>query len=142
MTDLALRCSRFVNGVAMKHGEVSRDLFPGYPIRSITNGVHAVTWTAPSFQALYDRHLPDWRRDTLSLRHAIGIPCAEMWAAHRDAKRALLEHIHRHTGTRLDEHALTIGFARRATAYKRATLLFHDMDRLSAPWRPRAGRCS
>ena len=132
MTDLALRCSRFVNGVAMKHGEVSRDLFPGYPIRSITNGVHAVTWAAPSFQALYDRHLPDWRRDTLSLRYAIGIPGAEMWEAHRDAKRALLEHVRQHTGTRLDEHVLTIGFARRATAYKRATLLFHDMERLRA----------
>ena len=116
----------------MKHGEVSRDLFPGYPIRSITNGVHAVTWAAPSFQALYDRHLPDWRRDTLSLRYAIGIPGAEMWEAHRDAKRALLEHVHRHTGTRLDEHVLTIGFARRATAYKPATLLFHDMERLRA----------
>lgn len=58
MTDLALRCSRFVNGVAVKHGEVSRRLFPGYPIRSITNGVHAASWAAPSFQALYDRHLP------------------------------------------------------------------------------------
>lgn len=68
LTDLALRCSQFINGVAMKHGEVSRTLFPGYPIRSITNGVHAVTWAAPSFHALYDRLLPDWRRDQLSLR--------------------------------------------------------------------------
>ncbi|KRT71687.1 MAG: alpha-glucan phosphorylase, starch phosphorylase [Candidatus Rokubacteria bacterium CSP1-6] len=96
--------------------------------------MHAVRWPAPSFQALYDRHLPDWRRDTLSLRYAIGIPGAEMWEAHRDAKRALLEHVHRHTGTRLDEHVLTIGFARRATAYKRATLLLIS-PASCAPWR-------
>jgi starch phosphorylase len=130
MTDLALRCSRFVNGVAMKHGEVSRALFPGYPIRSITNGVHAPTWVAPPFEALYDRHLPDWRHDTLSLRYAIGIPGREIWAAHREAKRALMEHVNRHTDAGLDAEALTIGFARRATAYKRPTLVFHDLERL------------
>jgi starch phosphorylase len=132
MTDLALCSSQFINGVAMRHGEVSRGLFPGYPIRAITNGVHAATWAAPSFQALYDRHLPDWRHDALSLRYAIGIPGAEVWDAHQEAKRALLEHVNRHTDTRLDEHVLTIGFARRATAYKRATLLFHDLERLKA----------
>jgi len=130
MTDLALRGSRFVNGVAMKHGEVSRALFPGYPIRSITNGVHAPTWVVPPFEALYDRHLPDWRHDTLSLRYAIGIPGREIWAAHREAKRALIEHVNRHTDAGFDEEALTIGFARRATAYKRPTLVFHDLERL------------
>jgi starch phosphorylase len=89
-------------------------------------------WDTGALEALYDRHLPDWRRDTLSLRYAIGIPGAEIWDAHRDAKRALVEHVHRHTGSRFAEHVLTIGFARRATAYKRATLLFHDLDRLRA----------
>jgi starch phosphorylase len=84
MTRLALRGSRFINGVAMKHGEVSHSLFPGYPIHSITNGVHSVTWAAPPFQALYDRHLPDWRRDQLSLRYAISIPCEEIWVAHSE----------------------------------------------------------
>ena len=83
MTQLALRGSRYINGVAMKHGEVSHSMFPGYPIHSITNGVHAVTWTAPSFQKLFDTHLPDWRRDQLSLRYAVGIPTSEsgrpMW---------------------------------------------------------------
>lgn len=130
MTDLALRGARFVNGVAMKHGEVSRALFPGYPIRSITNGVHASTWVAPPFEALYDRHLPDWRHDTLSLRYAIGIPRREIWAAHREAKRALIEHVTRLTDAGLDEEGLTVGFARRATAYKRPTLIFHDLARL------------
>ena len=132
MTDLALFCSRFVNGVAMKHGEISRGLFPGFPIRSITNGVHAATWVAPSFEALYDRHLPDWRRDSLGLRYAIGIPPPEIWAAHGEAKAALVEHVNRETKAGFDAQVLTIGFARRATAYKRAALVFHDLERLRA----------
>src|SRR6266571_549220 len=130
MTDFALRHSRYINGVAMKHGEVSRGIFPGYPIHSITNGVHAVTWTALSFQALYDRHLPDWRRDQLSLRYAVGIPAAEIWTAHVEAKRALVEYVNRETNAGFDRDVLTIGFARRAAAYKRGTLIFHDLERL------------
>ncbi|MDO9116515.1 MAG: alpha-glucan family phosphorylase [Nitrospira sp.] len=130
LTDLALRGSRFINGVAMKHGEVSRALFPGYPIRSITNGVHAVTWAAPSFHALYDRLLPDWRRDQLSLRYAVSIPEADIWEAHMDAKRALVDTVNRETNAGFDRDVLTLGFARRATAYKRWTLVFHDLDRL------------
>lgn len=132
LTDLALRCSRFVNGVAMKHGEVSRDLFPGYPISSITNGVHTVYWAAPSFQRLYDQYLPGWRKDALSLRYAIGIPAAEIWTAHQEAKRSLLEYVNRETNAGFDRDVLTIGFARRATAYKRALLIFRDLERLKA----------
>lgn len=130
MTELALRCARYINGVAMKHGEVSRGLFPGYPIHSITNGVHAATWAAPPFQRLYDRHLPDWRRDFLSLRYAVGIPTDELWQAHQEAKRALLDTVNRVTNAGMNCDALTVGFARRATAYKRFLLLFHDLDRL------------
>lgn len=130
LTDLALRCSRFINGVAMKHGEVSRTLFPGYPIRSITNGVHAVTWAAPSFHKLYDRLLPDWRRDQLSLRYAVSIPEADIWAAHMEAKHALVDTVNRETNAGFDRDVLTLGFARRATAYKRWTLVFHDLERL------------
>lgn len=130
MTQLALRGSRFVNGVAMKHGEVSHSLFPGYPIHSITNGVHAVTWAAPPFQSLYDRHLPDWRRDQLSLRYAISIPAQEIWDAHLAAKRVLVEQVNRETNAGFDRDAFTLGFARRAAAYKRGTLIFHDIERL------------
>ena len=131
MTQLALRGSRFVNGVAMKHGEVSHSLFPGYPIHSITNGVHAVTWAAPSFQSLYDRHLPDWRRDQLSLRYAISIPGGEIWNAHQEAKRVLVDYVNRETNSGFDRDVLTLGFARRAAAYKRGTLIFHDVERLA-----------
>ncbi len=130
MTDLALRCSRFINGVAMKHSEVSQSLFPGYPIHSITNGVHVATWAAPSFQALYDRRLPDWRRDALTLRYAIEITGPEIWAAHMEAKDALVEYVNRETNAGFDVNVLTLGFARRATAYKRATLMFHDIEGL------------
>jgi glycogen phosphorylase len=130
LTQLALRGSLYVNGVAMKHGEVSHSMFPGYPIHSITNGVHAVTWTAPSFQKLFDTHLPDWRRDQLSLRYAVSIPTSEIWAAHVEAKRILVEHVNRESNAGFDRDILTIGFARRFAAYKRAGLIFQDLDRL------------
>ncbi len=130
LTELALRASRFVNGVAMSHRESSLEMFPGYPIHSITNGVHSRMWTSPPFQALYDRYLPDWRRDGLSLRYAINIPKEEIWAAHTEAKRALLEHVNRETRSNFQQDVLTIGFARRATAYKRAYLVVRDLGRL------------
>jgi starch phosphorylase len=130
LTQLALRGSRYVNGVAMKHGEVSHSMFPDYPIHSITNGVHAVTWTVPSFQKLFDTHLPDWRRDQLSLRYAVGIPTSDIWAAHVEAKRTLVEHVNQESNAGFDREVLTIGFARRFAAYKRAGLIFQDLDRL------------
>ena len=82
MTYLALRFSHYINGVAMHHGEVSRGMFPNFPVRAITNGVHAVTWTSPAFQELYDEHIPEWRRDNLYLRYAIGISPGEIDEAH------------------------------------------------------------
>ena len=60
MTVLALNLTEFVNGVAKKHGEVSRNMFPGYKINAITNGVHSYTWTCDSFKKLYDKYLPGW----------------------------------------------------------------------------------
>jgi starch phosphorylase len=130
MTYLALFFARYVNGVAMRHGELSRTMFPNYPVNSITNGVHAATWTSAPFQHLFDRHVPEWRHDNLYLRYVIGIPLGEVQAAHADAKRALLAEVERRRGARLDPAALTLGFARRATAYKRADLFFTDLDRL------------
>jgi starch phosphorylase len=129
-TYLGLRFSHYINGVAMHHGTVAHDMFPQYPIRAITNGVHAVTWTCPSFGNLYDRHVPEWRRDNAYLRYAIGISLEEISAAHRYAKTALLQEVATKTGIALDEQALTIGFARRAATYKRFDLLFAQPDRL------------
>jgi starch phosphorylase len=130
MTYLALLFSHYINGVSFRHHDISHGMFPAYPINSITNGVHAVTWTAPAFQDLYDQHIPEWRGDNLYLRYAISIPRHEIQQAHAAAKRELLVEVKKRTGVRLDPSVMTIGFARRATAYKRADLLLTDPDRL------------
>lgn len=132
MTYLALRFSGYVNGVAMRHGEVSRDMFPTYVISAITNGVHAVTWTSKPFQDLFDRHVPAWRKDNNYLRYAISIPLEQIRQAHLDAKRDLFTEIERAHGVKLDPNIFTIGFARRASTYKRADLLFQSPERLKA----------
>jgi starch phosphorylase len=131
MTHLVLKLSRFVNGVAMKHREVSQGMFPSYPIDSITNGVHAGTWTSPAFAALFDKRIPEWRTDNLYLRYAVGIPLDEIRAAHLEAKQRLIETVRERTGVQLDPKVFTIGFARRATPYKRADLVFTDTGRLA-----------
>ena len=132
MTYLALSLSHYVNGVAKKHGEVSQLMFAQYKIDAITNGVDVLTWAAPSFQKLFDRRIPGWREDNLMLRYALGISLAEIWDAHIQAKRALLARINSETRAQTDEDVFTLGFARRATPYKRADLLFHDLERLKA----------
>ncbi len=90
MTHLALRLSRYVNAVAMRHREISQGMFPDYPIDSITNGVHATTWAATPFQELFDRRIPEWRRDNQYLRYAIDIPArGNSRRARRDEGRAV-----------------------------------------------------
>ncbi len=131
MTHLALRLARFVNGVAMKHREVSQGMFPNFPIDAITNGVHAGTWTSPPFQALFDRRIPEWRVDNLYLRYAVGIPLPEIRAAHADSKKQMIATLAERTGVTLDPKVFTIGFARRATPYKRADLMFTNSARLA-----------
>ena len=131
MTYLALCGSRYVNGVAMQHGEVSRTMFPRFPIHAITNGVHATTWASKPSQELYDRHVPEWRQDNAYLRYVIGIHVGEIRNCHARAKGELLAEIRKRTGVELDEKSMTIGFARRAATYKRADLLFSNPDRLT-----------
>lgn len=130
MTELALRLSGFVNAVSMRHAEVSRAMFPNHGIDAITNGVHAATWTAAPMAALYDRYLPGWRSDNCYLRYAVGIPRGEIRQAHEQAKQELLRQVRWLTGSQLDERIFTIGFARRATGYKRGDLLFANLERL------------
>ena len=130
MTYLALNLSGYVNGVARKHKEISQLMFGGYQVDSITNGVHASTWTSEPFQELFDRHMPGWREDNASLRYAAGIPKNQIWEAHQKAKRKLLDEIKLTRGITFSLDAFTVGFARRATAYKRADLLFDDVERL------------
>jgi glycogen phosphorylase len=130
MTRIGLTLSHYVNGVSKRHGEVSHSMFPNYPIGSITNGVHSATWTAPAFADLYDRYIPGWRKDSFSLRYAISIPLEAIRQAHREAKQRLVAAVNERTNAGFDGDGFTVGFARRATAYKRPDLLFHDPDRL------------
>lgn len=130
MTFLALNLSHYVNGVAKEHGKVSREMFPGYDISSITNGIHSSTWVGESFKKLYDEHIPTWRNDPFSLRYALSIPRDEVWNAHQEAKKILIDYVNNKQNAGMDYDTLTIGFARRATAYKRADLIFFDIDRL------------
>jgi starch phosphorylase len=130
MTFLALNLSRYVNGVAKKHGEVARHMFASHTIDSITNGVHMNTWVCPAFADVFDAHIPGWREDNFSLRYALSIPKPEIWHAHHEAKRELLDFVNRATNAGLELETFTIGFARRMTPYKRPDLLFHDLERL------------
>ena len=130
MTYLALNLSNYVNGVAKKHGEVSRLMFADYPIDAITNGVHAATWTTEPMQVLYDRHIPGWREDNFSLRYVLNIPEEELWDTHQKAKLELLSYVNHQTNAGMDKDVLTLGFARRVATYKRADLLFSDIERL------------
>jgi starch phosphorylase len=139
LTLLALQLSHYVNGVAKRHAEVSRRLFGGYAIDDISNGVHAATWAAPAFRELFDRRIPGWRQDNFSLRYAQNLPPNEVWSAHLAAKQALAELVLARHGVVLDPAVLTLGCARRATPYKRADLILHDLARLKAIG-ARAGR--
>ncbi len=154
-TVLALKLTRRTNAVSALHGRVSRKmwqpLYPGkaeeeVPIGHITNGVHVRTWLAADMHDLLVRYLgPLWldRISSPSLWTEIkGIPDAELWEVHQVLKARLLTFVHRRLADRrqrlgmpepepLDPEALTLGFARRFATYKRADLLFQDLDRLA-----------
>jgi starch phosphorylase len=131
MTYVALRFSRWVNGVAVQHGKVSQKMFPDYHVESVTNGVHAATWIAPPLQALLDEEIPRWRHDNQYFRSVYGIKPSRLSNVHRLAKRKLVETIAKRTGEFWDESVLTLGFARRVATYKRASLLLEDPKRLA-----------
>jgi len=130
MAFLALSLSRYVNGVAKRHAEVAGRMFAQYTVDSITNGVHAATWTSRPFQEMFERWIPGWRQDAFSLRLAEGLPKQDVWQAHRRAKERLIQFVNRHENVGMDIDVFTLGYARRAATYKRAGLLFHDIERL------------
>ncbi|MDH7506893.1 MAG: alpha-glucan family phosphorylase, partial [Candidatus Thermoplasmatota archaeon] len=130
MTKLALFFSHYVNGVAKKHGEVSRIMFPGYSIDSITNGVHSITWVSEPFKKIFDKHMPGWRADPYILRSGFSISKTEIWNAHMEAKKILIDFVNKNYNADMDYNNFTIGFARRQTAYKRPDLLISDPERL------------
>jgi starch phosphorylase len=129
-TVLAHNLSRASNGVSELHGKVSREMFPGFNIGHITNGVHHLSWTGPEFHALFDKHLPNWRLQPQALADAHKIPDDEIRQAKLKAKKRLISYVNAVSGMGFSDDFLTICFARRATAYKRATLLFNDIEYL------------
>jgi len=126
----ALNLSNYVNGVTKRHSLVSCELFPGYSIQAITNGVHSYTWTCPYFRQLFDSYMPGWANEPELLVRIGGIPDDKIWEARRNAKKDLIDEVNKRTGAGMDYETLTIGFARRMTAYKRATLILSDIERL------------
>ncbi len=131
LTTISLKLSRFINGVSVKHAEVSRNMFRRPEIHAVTNGIHSATWVAPSFKKLFDQYLPGWDVDPSHFSRAVFISDQEIWKAHIAAKGRLMQLIQEQTGVVMDLNKLTIGFARRAAAYKRADLVFSDLDRLA-----------
>ena len=132
MTRLALNLSNYVNGVALRHAETARQMFPGYSIRAVTNGVHVPTWTHPAFGRLFQGVAPDWGHDPEELAVADQLPDDAVWAAHAEAKRDLLAEVQRLARVAMRPDLPLIAFARRMTGYKRPDLLFADIERLRA----------
>ena len=160
MTALALRTSGAINAVSDVHCRVTRDMWAPLlaerpagpqPVRAITNGVHLTSWIANDLAKLFDQHLHhDWRNrpdDPAVWEGVTAIPDEELWAVRQALRGHLLSFIRERArqrwtqqrvlaarvvaeGTLLDPAALTIGFARRFTAYKRPELIFRDVDRL------------
>ncbi|MBN9317237.1 MAG: alpha-glucan family phosphorylase [Devosia sp.] len=130
MTRLALNLSGYVNGVARRHAETASGMFPGYQIRSITNGVHVHTWVHANLARLFEARFPHWAHEPEVIALADQIPDGEIWTAHQAAKVELLGVIKERTGTQLQLDVPVIGFARRMTSYKRPNLLFTDLARL------------
>ncbi|MHA1680221.1 MAG: alpha-glucan family phosphorylase [Promethearchaeota archaeon] len=132
MTELALNGSRYCNGVAKKHGEISRRMFPDYKIDYITNGIHMSFWLSPYMHVLFDDEFGSaWHYDYHSLENALELNTNHVWRAHKKAKFDLLDYQKSHSPVLLDENLLTIGFARRVAEYKRMLLIFSDLERLA-----------
>jgi starch phosphorylase len=160
MTAFALRMSEYSNGVSKKHGEVARKMWRSLwpdrkeediPIDSITNGIHVPTWIEPKMELLFNKYLGEsWLKDHDNpdiWKKVDAIPDKELWQTYIWVKIKLINYIREQArkrwvedrnntlnifagGTLLDPMAFTIGFARRFATYKRADLIFHDLERL------------
>ena len=158
---LALKVAGKKNGVSKLHGAVSRELFGDVwleiaanesPITYVTNGIHTCSWLAPSLKELYNKYLiPYWQDNIFKdevWENINNIPNQELWGIHQQRKQKLLEIVKENTTNRLrrsgysyeeinditsklNPNALTIGFARRFATYKRATLIFKDLERIT-----------
>jgi starch phosphorylase len=130
MTFLGMALSRYRNGVAKKHGDISRKMFPQYEIDYITNGVHLPFWVSKPLRKVFGRKWSNWRSNPSVLQNAIELDDLDVFDAHIENKFNLISYQKGHNWNLLDEELITIGFARRFATYKRAVLIFHDIDRL------------
>jgi starch phosphorylase len=130
MTYLAMNNSRYRNAVSKKHGDISRKMFPKNDIDYITNGIHLPFWVSKPFKDVFNRKWPNWRSTPSLLQNAIELDDLDLFDAHIENKFNLINYQKGHSWNLLDEELITIGFARRFATYKRATLIFHDIDRL------------
>ena len=144
MTKLGMSLSKYSFGVSQKHGRVSQAMFPEFHIDAITNGVHHRTWIGTELANLYDKYLPEWVTNPTVLRDAVdAIPDEELWGAHQEEKRKLIDYVNHHLTSFLtsdgpspdpsemfDVDTLTISLARRLVPYKRPLLLYSDLERL------------
>ena len=130
MTELGLHFSRSANGVSELHGDVAQNQFPWASIGFITNGVHHSYWMGTTFKNIFDKYLPGWRLDPDKLLEIDSVPDQILLEAHLSRKKRLLTYANSQTGKALDMETLTIGFARRSATYKRAQLLFNDLEKL------------
>lgn len=130
MTNIGMRFSSHINGVAKKHEEVSRKMFPDYHIESITNGVHSLFWTCEPMRKLYDKYLGNWREDSFNLRYIMSVPKEEILKAHQKSKEKLIKFVNKKFNAHMDVDTFTIGFARRFASYKRGDMLFYNKNKL------------
>ena len=130
MTFLGMELSRYRNGVAKKHGQISQKMFPQYEVDSITNGIHLPFWVSQPFRRIFDKKWPNWKAKPSILQNAIELDDLDIFDAHIENKFNLISYQKGHSWNLLDEELITIGFARRFATYKRATLIFQDIERL------------
>jgi len=130
MTYLGMNLSRYRNAVSKKHAEITKQMFPKYEIDYITNGIHLPFWVSKPFRKVFDRKWPNWKANCSLLQNAIELDDLDLFDAHIENKFNLISYQKGHSWNLLDEELITIGFAKRFATYKRAVLLFHDIDRL------------
>ena len=130
MSHLAVALSTSVNAVSILNAEVAQTMFSEKKIIPITNGVHHPTWTSSTMTKLFDEHLPEWKANPNQLKEAQKIPIEALKQARNENRKHLRDLVRNETGVEFEEHRLTIGFARRFATYKRANLVFHDLEKL------------
>jgi len=131
MSHLAVGLCTSVNAVSKLNAEVASTMFANRVITPITNGVHHMTWTSDSMSTLFDKFIPGWKENPNLLQNANNLPNHELVKYREQARELLRNRVKNDTGVELFKDRLTIGFARRFATYKRANLVFHDLERLT-----------